>query len=120
MDAVEKWKTLSRKIESVDDLHNVTHTICTDALEQEAPPLSVLAFIRNIPNKEVQESAYASVAETIADSEQMQEKMYWKELRPYCQYAAEDLGPNSTATIKLFALQNQVRFKFCELRSIRY
>jgi hypothetical protein len=106
--AVQKWKELSENVTSEEAIRNVTCSMVSEALENEAPPGAVMDFVHQIPNKEIQASAYGVVADRITESEDIQEKMYWKDMIPYCQYAIDDLGPDSPATMKMKAAQDQV------------
>lgn len=107
--AAEKWRDLSENVVSPDELGNITSNICSEALDQGAPPTSVMEFANKLPTPEVQEPAYNSIADKVNGSEQIQEQMYWREMTPYCQQAARNIGPNNPATVNMYRAQNQVR-----------
>jgi len=106
--AAEKWKELAMNVSSGDKLGNITDTIVEDAFDQGAPPTSVMDFVDQIPNPEIQESAYSTVSDKLNSSDKIQEELYWKDMSRYCQQAAQRIGPNNPSTIKMYNVQNQV------------
>ncbi len=114
--AIESWNALEENIDSVQELSNVTNDIVVDALDQQAPPPAVMDFVHQLPNKPVQEGAYNAVADKMADSDKVQEKMSWKEMTPYCRNAAMDTGRSSPTTMKMLNLQNQVSISYQQRR----
>jgi len=69
-------------------------------------------FVHQIPAEpQVKDSAYSTFADKIQGSDQLQGQMYWREMTPYCEQVAQDIGHASPTTSKMFDLQNEMRLQ---------
>jgi uncharacterized coiled-coil protein SlyX len=110
--AVEGWKELEKTVESPQELQNVTNDIVSNACDKAAPPAAMMDFVHQIPaDSSIKDSAYDTLADKMGKSEELQQQMYWREMSPYCDQVAKDIGKASPTTDKMLQLQDQMRLQ---------
>jgi len=85
--------------------------IVNTACDRNVPPQDTMNFIHNLPTDDttIVDSAYNTLADNMANNDQLQEHMYWRDMTPYCQAVSQDVGPQAPTTQKYYNLQDQMR-----------